>query len=73
MKHILYTCSFISILFSSACSLPAVKAWERGDLASQSMDWTPDPVQAALREHIYSSKEGSSGGVKASGGGCGCY
>lgn len=64
----------ILILFIlSGCSLGPVEAWERGDLAKQEMGWEPDPMQAILRDHIYTAKEGSSGGVGASGGGCGCY
>jgi hypothetical protein len=31
-----------------------------------------DPLQAAVDDHIYFSKEGSSGGRSYAGGGCGC-
>jgi hypothetical protein len=33
----------------------------------------PDPMQRALREHTYMSREAGLGGSTASGGGCGCY
>jgi hypothetical protein len=36
------------------------------------MAWDVDPMKARLDRHIYFSKEGSSGGGQAAGGGCGC-
>jgi len=36
------------------------------------MAWEPDPLSAAYAEHVRFSKEASSGGLSASGGGCGC-
>lgn len=51
-----------------------VKPWERGTLAKPHMAIQPFPVSAALREHIYGSRESASGGsASAGGGGCGCY
>ena len=49
-----------------------VEAWERGVLSKSEMSWDPDPLSAGLNEHIYFSKEGSSGGAALGGGGCGC-
>ncbi|MDH5516478.1 MAG: DUF4266 domain-containing protein [Gammaproteobacteria bacterium] len=49
-----------------------VKPWERGTLAKPSMQLTPDEVENALDEHIYFSKEASTGGQGIGGGGCGC-
>ncbi|WP_300433519.1 DUF4266 domain-containing protein [Thalassolituus sp.] len=49
-----------------------VKPWERGELADDVMKWDLDPLKSSLDTHIYFSKEGSSGGGKAAGGGCGC-
>lgn len=56
----------------SGCATAAVQPWERGRLARWDMQWEPDAAKAALKEHTYSSKEGTSGGVGAAGGGCGC-
>lgn len=56
----------------TGCASTEVKAWERGRLARWDMQWEPDPLKAALREHTHGSKEGSSGRVGAAGGGCGC-
>ncbi len=60
----------ISALQISGCT--AVKPWERGILAKPEMAWEPDSLMGGLQEHVYFSKEGSSGGYGAGGGGCGC-
>ncbi len=54
------------------CSQLGVKSYERGLLAKQSMLLTSDPIEAGLDEHVYFSKEASSGGRGFGGGGCGC-
>jgi hypothetical protein len=59
---------FIGLL----CGCETVQPWERGTLAKQEMQWQGDVMEASLREQIHSSKEASSGGTGAAGGGCGC-
>lgn len=49
-----------------------VAPYERGHLAEQGMQWQPNPRNEKLRGHVYTSKEASSGGTGATGGGCGC-
>jgi hypothetical protein len=49
-----------------------VKPWEKGALAKPEMTFTGDPMETKFSEHIYSSKEASSGGAGVGGGGCGC-
>lgn len=49
-----------------------VQPWERGTLAREDMLLNGAPVQAALDDHTYFSKEASSGGRGKGGGGCGC-
>ncbi len=49
-----------------------VEPWERDILAKKEMQLTTDPVEAATDDHIYLSKEASSGGRGFGGGGCGC-
>ena len=56
----------------SACSSIGVKPWERDLLAKQSMQLNSEPEVTAFHDHIYFSKEGSSGGRTYDGGGCGC-
>jgi hypothetical protein len=50
----------------------AVQPWDRDVLARPEMQIANDPLEAATDEHIYFSKEASSGGQGFGGGGCGC-
>lgn len=59
-------------LLISACSTMGVEAWERDVLAKDEMQLVADPLEAAIDDHIYFSKEASSGGRGFGGGGCGC-
>ncbi len=52
--------------------LVRVQPWERDLLSKPEMQWTPDPIEAARRNHIFFSKESSLGGGASGGGGCGC-
>jgi len=64
-------CLAFIVLSLSACTT-SVKPWERGTLAKPEMQWVSDPADFALGNHIYFSKEGSTGGALVVGGGCGC-
>ena len=57
---------------ASGCSGMGVEPWERDILAKDDMQLTTDPIEAAIDDHIYFSKEASSGGRGFGGGGCGC-
>ncbi len=67
-----YTIGLMLALGLSACSNLGVKPWERETLARPEMQLIHDAVEAGLDDHIYFSKEASSGGRGFSGGGCGC-
>lgn len=54
------------------CGCETVQPWERGTLAKDEMQWQPDVIELRLRDQIHASKEASSGGTGAAGGGCGC-
>jgi len=54
----------------TACS--TVQPWERDVLARRSMQLSTSPVYDAIDDHIYFSKEASTGGRTFGGGGCGC-
>lgn len=56
----------------SGCSSWGVQPWERDVLAQKKMQLNPYPVDTYLDEHIYTSREASSGGQGIGGGGCGC-
>ncbi|MBM4116217.1 DUF4266 domain-containing protein [bacterium] len=55
----------------AGCSL-GTEAWERDLHADPEMALDHDAIDQALDEHIYFSKEASSGGQGFGGGGCGC-
>ncbi len=54
------------------CAHLGVEPWQRDVLARPEMSLDADPLDAALDDHIYFSKEASSGGRGFGGGGCGC-
>ncbi len=67
MKRLVYT---VVLLCLAGCE--TVQPWERGNLAKPEMQWQPDPMEISLQAQINASKEASSGGEGAAGGGCGC-
>ena len=54
------------------CAAMAVKPWDRDLLAEKKMAFNPQPRHMAIDDHIYFSKEGSTGSQNVGGGGCGC-
>lgn len=58
------------ILVLGGCTV--VQPWERDVLARPEMSLDAAPLDAAIDDHIYFSKEASSGGRGFGGGGCGC-
>ena len=54
------------------CGCKTVKPWQRGTLSDYTMRGDRDPLGESQREHIYFSREMSSGGKGVGGGGCGC-
>jgi len=62
----------LSVTALTGCSSLGVQPWEREVLARDDMQFDGAAVEAALDDHIYFSKEASSGGRGFGGGGCGC-
>jgi hypothetical protein len=60
----------ISMAALSGCA--TVQPWEKQNLAKPEMTFEGDRLDTGYTEHIYSSKEASSGGAGVGGGGCGC-
>ncbi len=60
------------IVITSGCASLGVEPWERDLLAKDEMSLTSSAIDSALDDHIYFSKEASSGGKGFGGGGCGC-
>ena len=49
-----------------------VQPWQKQHLGRSHMAFEPDPLEARSRQHMFHSKEASSGGYGVGGGGCGC-
>ena len=60
--HLLTSLILTAIMLFSGCSSMGVEPWDRDILAKDEMQLTSDPLEAALDDHIYFSKEASSGG-----------
>ncbi|MEH6347628.1 MAG: DUF4266 domain-containing protein [Bermanella sp.] len=71
MKFVLLTL-LLSTVFVSGCSSLGVKPWERDILARDDMALESASMDSSFDDHIYFSKEASSGGKGFGGGGCGC-
>ncbi len=54
------------------CAAMSVKPWDRDLMAKPTMRFVPRPLETAVDDHIYFSREGSTGGMDVAGGGCGC-
>ncbi len=62
----------IAMMLCGGCASMGIEPWERDVLAKDEMQLTTDEIEAATDDHIYFSKEASSGGRGFGGGGCGC-
>ncbi len=56
----------------AGCASLGVQPWERDVLSRPGMTPGEDVITTACDEHIYFSKEASTGGLGSGGGGCGC-
>ena len=62
----------IACLALQGCATTGVQPWEREVLAREDMQLDSNALDTAFDDHIYFSKEGTSGGRGFGGGGCGC-
>ncbi|MDP9088260.1 MAG: DUF4266 domain-containing protein [Pseudomonadota bacterium] len=62
----------LAALGSSGCASFGAKPWDHDLLAERAMQVDAYPLQSGIDDHIYFSKEASSGGRTFAGGGCGC-
>jgi hypothetical protein len=62
----------LACAFLGGCASSGVRPWEREVLARDDMQLDANALDAAFDDHIYFSKEGTSGGRGFGGGGCGC-
>jgi hypothetical protein len=57
---------------TSGCSSLGVRPWQRDILSRSDMQPGGSALDDAINDHMYFSKEASSGGRSFAGGGCGC-
>jgi hypothetical protein len=72
MNHYPFLALLLVTLSACSPSLVRVKPYDRGTLAKPVMAASLDPLQKAMTEHAYFSREASFGGGGVGGGGCGC-
>lgn len=61
-----------SVILIDGCAHIGVEVWERDVLAKPQMQLDSHAIDRSMDDHIYFSKETSSGGRGFGGGGCGC-
>jgi hypothetical protein len=72
IERLSFLCLLASATLASGCSSLGVKPWQRDVMAREEMRLDSNPLDAAIDDHMYFSKEASSGGRSYAGGGCGC-
>ena len=61
--------ALLALIFSGCAK---VEPWQKENLNKSIMAFDPDPLESKSKQHIYFSKEGSTGGYGLEGAGCGC-
>lgn len=56
----------------TGCASLGPKPWQKDLMARKEMQIDSHPLLTAAQDHVYFSKEASSGGRGFAGGGCGC-
>jgi Domain of unknown function (DUF4266) len=72
LKQVSILCLLSSAAIASGCASLGVKPWQRDLLAREDMQLDANPLDQAIDDHMYFSKEATSGGRSFAGGGCGC-
>jgi uncharacterized protein DUF4266 len=72
MKLTLIALSLAAAGLVSGCSSLGAEPWQRDLLARKDMQPGGSRLDDAIDDHLYFSKEASSGGRSFGGGGCGC-
>ena len=62
----------LTVVLSSLLGCTAVRPWERNILSKDEMLLVPDELESYVDDHVFFSKEASTGGKGVGGGGCGC-
>lgn len=65
-------CILLLVTLVAGCSSLGVRPWQRDILSRSDMQPGGSALNDAINDHLYFSKEASSGGRSYAGGGCGC-
>ncbi len=63
---------FVGLMNLTGCESFGVETWQRDILAQPAMQFQDRDLLLATDDHLYFSREGTSGGRGFAGGGCGC-
>jgi Domain of unknown function (DUF4266) len=73
ISKVIVRATLIGLLVAvTGCSGLGVRPWQRDLMAREDMRLDANSIDTALDEHMYFSKEASTGGRSFAGGGCGC-
>lgn len=72
IKYLFMAIVLVSPMLFGGCTSIGIKPWQHDLMARPTMQLDGSPVEDAIDDHIYFSKEASSGGRGFGGGGCGC-
>lgn len=72
LKRLICCIGLLTLVSVTGCTSLGADPWDRDILAKDEMQLVTDPLEVATDDHIYFSKEASSGGRGFGGGGCGC-
>jgi hypothetical protein len=72
VKSFILLAALAAIVVTTGCSAVGVKPWERDLMAKPEMQLDAAPIDSTIDDHLYFSKEASTGGRGFGGGGCGC-
>lgn len=72
LTKIVWCAAAALIMTLAGCDSVGPRPWERDLMAKREMQVDAYPLQSGAIEHVYFSKEASSGGRGFAGGGCGC-
>jgi hypothetical protein len=71
-KSMLLCAIAVACSVMAGCGSLGARPWQRELLSRQDMRLDGDGLDGAVDDHMYFSKEASSGGRSFGGGGCGC-
>lgn len=70
-RHLQWLCLAV-LLALGGCASEPVRPWQKEYLARPDMSPEADTAAVRFLEHVYFSREGTSGGSGIGSGGCGC-